>query len=86
METNRLFMSEEPNVQEFFVRIVQSISMIIIWLLVNMFIGIYLDYAFFEGSPTIGNYIFYSWFLISGVILFRYLKKQRDEFKKNNPS
>ncbi|UEG50641.1 hypothetical protein LK994_04040 [Ferruginibacter lapsinanis] len=70
-------MSEmEPDVRAFLLRIVQTISMAMLWLLVNMTIGIYFDLAFFEGSPTIWNYIFYVWFLVTFALLLMYFRNK----------
>jgi hypothetical protein len=66
----------EPDVKAFLIKIVQSLSMGLLWLLVNMSIGIYYGFAFFEGSPTLGNYIYYGWFLISLTALVIYLRKK----------
>lgn len=66
----------EPDVKAFLIRIMQSISMGIVWLLINMTVGIYFELAFFEGSPTWGNYIYYVCFLISLVALIVYLRKK----------
>jgi hypothetical protein len=66
----------EPDVREFLVRIMQTISMSVVWLLVNMTLGIYFDFAFFENKPSIGNYIFYVWFIISFILLLRYFHKK----------
>jgi hypothetical protein len=66
----------EPDVREFLVRIMQTISMSVVWLLVNMTLGIYFNFAFFENSPSIWNYLFYLWFLISfGLLLYYFHKK-----------
>ena len=70
-------MSEmEQDVKEFLLRIVQTISMAMLWLLLNMTIGIYFDLAFFEGTPTIWNYIFYLWFLITFILLLIYFRNK----------
>ncbi|MCW3089209.1 MAG: hypothetical protein JWP81_278 [Ferruginibacter sp.] len=66
----------EPEVREFLVKIVQSLSMGLVWLLVNMSIGIYYGFAFFEGHPTTGNYFYYFGFLLSLTLLIWYLKKK----------
>ena len=66
----------EPEVREFLVKIMQSISMGLVWLLINMTIGIYFGFAFFEGSPTPGNYIYYIAFLGSLILLILYLRKK----------
>jgi ABC-type uncharacterized transport system permease subunit len=70
-------MSEvEPEIRAFLIRIVQTISMGILWLLLNMTFGIYFSLAFFEGHPTIGNYIYYVFFLISlAALIFYFIKK-----------
>jgi hypothetical protein len=66
----------EPDVKEFLVRIMQTISMSVVWLLVNMTLGIYFNFAFFEHAPSIWNYLFYLWFLISfGLLLYYFHKK-----------
>ena len=66
----------EPDVRAFLIKIVQSLSMGVLWLLINMSIGIYYGFAFFEGSPTLGNYIYYAGFLISLAALLIYLRKK----------
>lgn len=66
----------EPEVRAFLLKIVQSISMGLVWLLLNMTIGIYYGYAFFEDHPDFGNYIYYAGFILSFILLFRYLKKK----------
>jgi hypothetical protein len=66
----------EPDVKEFLVRIMQTISMSVVWLLVNMTLGIYYNFAFFDTTPSIWNYLFYLWFLISfGLLLYYFHKK-----------
>ena len=72
----------EPEIKEFLLKIVQSISMGMVWLLVNMSIGIYYGFAFFEDKPTLGNYIFYACFIISFVFLLLYLRKKWKGWKE----
>ncbi len=74
----------EPEVREFLVKIMQSISMGMVWLLINMSIGIYYGYAFFEDSPTAGNYIYWTAFLASFVALILYLKKKWKGWEEKN--
>ena len=50
--------------------------MTLLWLLVNSTVGIGLNFAFFEGTPTASNYLFYAWFLISLFLLVIYLKRK----------
>jgi len=74
----------EPDVRDFLVKIMQSISMGLVWLLINMSIGIYYGYAFFEESPTMGNYIYYIAFLASLVALILYLRKKWKGWEEKN--
>lgn len=68
----------EPEVKKFFSRIVSSLSVGLLWLMVNSTLGIYFHLAFFEYRPGLGNYIFYGWFLISLVLLIFFYKKKWD--------
>ncbi len=67
-------MSEmEPEVRSYLAKILSSISLTLLWMLINSTIGIGLNYAFFENKPSMANYIFYIWFLLSLALLSRYL-------------
>ena len=66
----------EEDVKEFLIKIVQSISMGLVWLLANMSIGIYFGFAFFEGRPSLGNYIYYAVFILTLIALINYLLKK----------
>ena len=72
----------EPDVKEFLLRIVQTISMSIVWLLINMSVGIYAGLAFFDDKPSIGNYIFYVWFIASFILLIFYFRKKWKGWKE----
>jgi hypothetical protein len=64
----------EPEAQDFLKRIVQTVSVGMLFLLLHMTFGLYLNWGFFEGSPTIGNIIYYIVLLASlaGLIYFYY--------------
>jgi hypothetical protein len=66
----------EEDVKEFLIKIVQSISMGLVWLLANMSIGIYFGFAFFEGRPSLGNYIYFAVFILTLIALINYLRKK----------
>jgi len=63
----------EDDASEFLKKIVRTLSAALAWLLVNVTIGIYFDWMFFNGSPSIGNIIFYCWLAVSLAALLRYL-------------
>jgi len=70
-------MSEmEPEIKSFLSKISTSLSVGLLWLLINTTIGIGFNFAFFEDKPTIGNYIFYAWFLISLYLLIVFYRKK----------
>ena len=63
----------EDETRDFLVRIMQTISLALVWMLVNVYIGIYKDYAFFEDHPNWTNYLYYAFALITLVLLLRHL-------------
>jgi hypothetical protein len=70
-------MSEmEPDIKDFLSRVMSSLSVGLLWLLINTTIGIGFNYAFFDNQPSLGNYIFYVWFLASLVLLVLYYRKK----------
>lgn len=62
----------EPETRDFLKRIIQTVSMGMLFLLVHMTVGIYFNWAFFEGSPSIGNIIYYIIFSITLTALIYY--------------
>ena len=62
----------EPETRDFLKRIIQTVSMGMLFLLVHMTVGIYFNWAFFEGSPSIGNIVYYIIFLITLTALIYY--------------
>lgn len=55
----------EPDVQDFLKRIVQTVSVTVLFLLLHMTFGVYLNWAFFEDKPKVGNIVYYIIFLLS---------------------
>jgi hypothetical protein len=72
----------DPDVRFFLMTIVQSISMVMLWMLLNMTFGIYYGFAFFDDGATLGNYIYYPLMVISFVFLIRYLKNKWKGWKE----
>jgi uncharacterized membrane protein YpjA len=65
----------EPGIREFFKRLVTSISLLVLWMIVNMVIGIKYGYAFFENKIQLSNIIFYVWIVASFIaLIFLYIK------------
>lgn len=64
----------EDDAANFLKKIVKTLIAGILWLVINMTAGIYLGWMFFMYLPSIGNYIFYSFVLLSlgGLLWFLY--------------
>jgi hypothetical protein len=67
--------SMEEDASRFLKKIVRTIAIAILWLMINMTFGIYLGWMFFYGSPTLGNFIFWGWMVLSLVLVLWYLYK-----------
>ena len=55
----------EPEVKAFLQRIMYSIFIWFTWMAMNSTFGIMFDFAFIHESVSLGNIIFYIWFVIS---------------------
>jgi hypothetical protein len=74
--TNKINMSEEQHIVPYLIRIANTISTILLWMIANVFVGIYLNYAFFTGRPTIYNILYYVFALITAAFLVRHIMKK----------
>jgi hypothetical protein len=59
----------EPGIKEFFKRLVTTISFLVLWMAVNIAVGIKLGYGFFEDNIHWYNIVFYVWVILSLVAL-----------------
>ncbi len=66
----------EDETRAFLVRIMQTVSIVLVWMMVNVFIGIYKGYAFFTDKPGWTNYLYYVFLLISLIALLIHLKRK----------
>jgi len=67
--------SMEPDVQDFLKRIVWSVTLVLVYMLIISTAGIAGGWLFFYDTPTVGNYIFYTWVLLSTIALIWILVK-----------
>jgi len=74
--------SMEPDVQDFLKKIVASLFAGLIWLIVNMTLGIYFGLFFIEDGWHAGNIICYIFAALTLVLLLRW---QRRVWKKKFP-
>ena len=75
-------MSElEPEVKVFFKRLATSVFLGLFWLMLAMTFGIFFGFLFINERISIGNVLFYSFFLGSMFLLIRfYIKTWKKSF------
>jgi hypothetical protein len=72
----------EPEIREFFRRLSLSIGLCIVWMAINLVIGVKLGYAFFEDNIQAGNIVFYIWLVLSFIgLIWLYKRIWKDPIK-----
>lgn len=66
----------EPDIKKYLAKLLNSMSIVLLWLLINAMLGIYLEWAFFDDGISLVNIIFYLWFLGSFIFVVYYLIKK----------
>lgn len=66
----------EDETREFLVRIANTVAIVLLWMMVNVFAGIFKGYAFFEDKPGWPNYLYYAFLLSSFIFLLVHLKRK----------
>ena len=69
-------MGMEEETKEFLVKIMQTVSIVLLWMMANVFIGIYKGFAFFEDVPEWPNYVYYIFLAGSFIFLVIHLKRK----------
>lgn len=65
----------ESDTRRFLNKIVSTLGLGLLWLFINMTMGIYNGWFFFRDRPTTGNYIFYAFAVLSLVGLILLLRR-----------
>ncbi len=65
----------EPEAKDFLKRILWSFFIGLVWLMINMTMGIYFDLLFIRDKITIGNIAYYLFFILSLVLLIWFYYK-----------
>lgn len=63
----------EEDAARLLLKVVKTITIVIIWLMLSMVIGIYFGWMFFYKSPTLGNFICYGFVAGTFVLMIIYL-------------
>lgn len=65
----------DPDVKEFLVRVLNSLSLVLLWMIACATAGIYFQLGQINGGPLIYTILFYSGMVITLFLLLRYLLK-----------
>ncbi|WP_298296850.1 hypothetical protein [Hydrotalea sp.] len=65
----------EEDIRAFFIKIINTIAAILLWLFINIALGLKLKFAEVQQHFTIGNTLFYIWVILSGAFVFYYVVK-----------
>ena len=55
----------EPGVREYLIRILNTLSLALVWMAIDSTAGIMYNLAFIQDHITLGNVLFYIWFVAS---------------------
>lgn len=66
----------EDETRRFLVLIANTISWVLLWMMANVFFGIYLGLGFFDNSPNIFNLVYYTGGLSSLIFVLWRLKNK----------
>ena len=55
----------EPGVREYLIRILNTLSLALVWMAIDSTAGIMYNLAFIKDHITLGNVLFYIWFVAS---------------------
>ena len=69
-------MPMEDETRDFLVLIINTISKVLLWMMINVLVGIYFGLGFFEEKPDWKNWLYYFLFILSIFFLARHLKKK----------
>ena len=69
-------MGIEDETRVFLIRIANTIALVLLWMMLNVYLGIYWGFGFFEDRPDWKNGLFYVWFMASLFFLLRHLKRK----------
>jgi hypothetical protein len=63
----------DPDVKKFLLKVLNSISLVLFWMMACVTAGIYFELGYTNGKPLIYTILFYAGMLITLVLLIRYL-------------
>lgn len=70
----------DPQVSRILIRIIWSITAVVVWLMINVFAGLKYEFIVIDPSRYVGNILYYIWLISSLYLLIRILKKWWGEY------
>ncbi len=74
----------EPEIREFLIRIMKTISLVLSWMLANTLFGIKMGYLFWGEKTAVWHIVYYILMVASGIWLLVYLLRQWRNAPKYN--
>jgi hypothetical protein len=62
----------EPEVRKYLFKVLNSLCYGLLWMTLNVLGGLYWGYASINGKLSVGNIIFFAWFILSLLVLLYY--------------
>ncbi len=66
----------EDETRDFLVKVLNTVALALLWMMVNVFVGIYKGFAFFTDKPNWTNFLYYAFLMISLTALLVKLKRK----------
>lgn len=54
----------------------QTVSLVLLWMMVQVYFGIYHEFAFFDMAPDWKNILYYIFLIVSLIVLIIHLKRK----------
>ena len=64
----------EPDIREFLLNILRTLSILLLWGMVNILVGLRYRMAVFYDGHIPGTILFYLWLVVSAVLMYRHIK------------
>jgi hypothetical protein len=65
----------DPDVKKFLLKVLNSVSLVLFWMMASATAGIYFELGYTNGKPLIYTILFYAGMVITLLLLVRYLYK-----------
>lgn len=64
----------EPDIRQFLLNILRTLSILLLWGMVNILVGLRYRMAVFYDGHTLGTALFYLWMVVSAILMYRHIK------------